>query len=301
MIPNHAYEVVSLKSEETDQKQLPTPSKRRMTLPPPVTPRTKQPPTSTKPPKKQVLPPVSQPKETPSSSPALAQLKAAPPSPKSQRKIPPTPPLPQPKVDLPSTQVKTDTPLHTAKPAVMAPTPQTITAKKPIQSIADKPKNAVPLPPRVREQTQSASPPTVESPVRAPKNSSKQNETTNGEVSPDQISPVRQEVKTGIVDKSSSDQALLAINESLRLLLTKVEKIEQKQTKFETDIALLKHQESTATGQGEIPQEVCFMTQQDVSTAFSTGSFSPQGFRNVHAVSMPIASFPGRFFSFTTS
>ena len=283
MLPNQAYEVIPPQSNETSQK--PTASKRRVTSPPTVIPRAKQPTTSNNFPKKQVLPPTLPPRETPSSLPGLAQPKAALPSPKTQREVLPTPPLPQPKVDLPSTQLKMDTP-YSAKPTpqaatanepaqpagdrpkkAIAPLPQ---AKKPTQFTADKPKNAVPLPPRTREQQpQSASSPTVESPAHASENSSKQQEAINGEASLAQLPPVKQEAKTGIEDKSSlnqSNQALLAINESLRLLLNKVEKIEQKQTRFETDIAQLKHEESTARDQREIPLEVCSMTQQDVST-----------------------------------
>lgn len=65
-------------------------------------------------------------------------------------------------------------------------------------------------------------------------------------------------------DQSSYGTALFAINESLRLLLGKIEKMEQKQTQFDEDISLLKSQ-SNGGGDRKQPLEICSMTHQDVS------------------------------------
>ncbi len=65
-------------------------------------------------------------------------------------------------------------------------------------------------------------------------------------------------------DKNNYGTALLTINESLRLLVSKMENMELKQAQFEQNLSQLKNQ-ATGESKRELPLEVCSMTQQDVS------------------------------------
>ncbi len=104
----------------------------------------------------------------------------------------------------------------------------------------------------VQQQSVSSSPLSVESPAPVEKpqpDVSASNDASNS--------------KTTKEDQSTYGTALYAINESLRLLLGKIEKMEQRQEQFEADVSLLKDKTGDKN-EKKLPLEVCSMTKQDV-------------------------------------
>ena len=78
-------------------------------------------------------------------------------------------------------------------------------------------------------------------------------------------STVKEPVSTVRSEKAEYDSTLKAINDSLRLLIGKVDNIEEKQSLFEREISQLKVH-GAAKVKGGLPLQVSAMTQHDVST-----------------------------------
>lgn len=124
--------------------------------------------------------------------------------------------------------------------------------------------NAPPLPVKNKQTTRPNIPPKSKPP-------SPNTETSKTELV---VENVREQTPTSTVnepgimvqsEQAESDSALTAINESLRLLIGKVDKIEERQSLFEREISQIKSH-GAAKVKSDQPLQVSSMTRHDVST-----------------------------------
>ncbi len=134
------------------------------------------------------------------------------------------------------------------------PKPSFMNAAEPVPSKYDSGESLHSHPKPSSQQPLSSPPSSVEAPTLSVKPQPEVSVSTN----PSSMAASKE-------DQNTYGTALFAINESLRLLVGKIEKMEQKQTQFDEDISLLKSKGGFEEKKVKMPLEIHSMTQQDVS------------------------------------